>query len=328
MFSATKKSKAFRPTVWDKREYVREFHPELVNWDPVFPISQFPPELRNMIWDAALLQESSQRLVLLAGWEPSDELKHQTQIVPLPNLVSPYLSTCVESRERGLRFYYYREEVFVHQMASRSPRSTQRLQRGTVYINPKNDIFLDWEDPDTWQNEWLRWNPLCGPLQCLRDIQKVCIIEEHEPTDSIWNGDRLSASHHRHHIFPNKRRWLLLYIRGGDRVEVNPNTFRRQDRYKILYEDDLRLLCQKGWGGVPDYIRLCNENHRLARLVDDPEQEIQPDKRIEVLNPSEAATAFDDKPEKSTKTPLPEPPGTYISDMSIPAGSMQGWGYM
>ncbi|KAI0149495.1 hypothetical protein GGR57DRAFT_514910 [Xylariaceae sp. FL1272] len=304
MFPATKKGKAFRPTVWDTKQYVKDVHAEQDNRDAVFPINRFPAELRHMIWDAALLQESTQRLVLMATWYID-----KIEIVPRPNLISPYLSTCVESRERALKFYYYREEVFTYQLAGRyddyKVRASQKLHRGTVYINPKYDIFLDWDEICIRTHRWMQWNASCGPLQCLQDIQKVCKLGEAEPTYSIQDGTSANIWKERQDLFPNMSRWLLLYIRC-DLVEVNRQADERRDLYEELYEDDLRLLCDKGWPGVTEYLGLFNGNHRLAQMVEHPRQEGQPGKpgqRFKVLDVSEAATAFDDQPKKQTKLP-------------------------
>lgn len=74
-----------------------------------FPL--LPPELRDQVWDEALLQENEQRLIVLIM-----HLGHQS-VGPLPCLVSPLLAVNTESRARAKTFYPRR--ITVHQTSPR-----------------------------------------------------------------------------------------------------------------------------------------------------------------------------------------------------------------
>ncbi|KAI1136839.1 hypothetical protein F5Y05DRAFT_419793 [Hypoxylon sp. FL0543] len=111
-----------------------------------FPFKNLPPEVRHLIWDEALREESSERLVLL------DHITHK--VLPFKSLVSPMLTVDRESRSRAVRFFDMK--LFVcklpvsrnpwrssfhgffdfHEM-NETPRSEKRL-----YLSSRHDIFM------------------------------------------------------------------------------------------------------------------------------------------------------------------------------------------
>ncbi|KAI0380639.1 hypothetical protein F5Y04DRAFT_281665 [Hypomontagnella monticulosa] len=113
---------------------------------PTFPFNKLPPELRFLIWNQALVQESSERLVLLDLHPPS--------IYPFKSLVSRILAVNAESRRCALNFYetslsVYRlkrkgvewEDVFTKniylEIITRPTNS-----RGKLYLSSKHDLFM------------------------------------------------------------------------------------------------------------------------------------------------------------------------------------------
>ncbi|KAI0006454.1 hypothetical protein F4779DRAFT_632944 [Xylariaceae sp. FL0662B] len=116
----------------------------------------FAPEVQDMIWNEFLLQESSDRMVILD--------RFTSRILPVKSLVSPLLSVERNSRRCALRFYdtelmvfkvpslFYelppygvpkppRDEQFAKTCAAIA-RSEAEDCKGAVYISPKHDIFI------------------------------------------------------------------------------------------------------------------------------------------------------------------------------------------
>ncbi|KAK8045879.1 hypothetical protein PG996_013943 [Apiospora saccharicola] len=113
-----------------------------------------PPELRELIWQAALEVEARSRVVPLEG----------ASVIPRKQLASPLLSACSESRSYALRFYSLRLAVYEFpkvtcdrsiyfmpgdkksaksEIASRLVNMpTQQKQVGILYLNPRYDTFL------------------------------------------------------------------------------------------------------------------------------------------------------------------------------------------
>ncbi|KAI2616143.1 hypothetical protein GGS26DRAFT_597045 [Hypomontagnella submonticulosa] len=114
---------------------------------PSFPFNKLPPELRSIVWNEALLQESSERLVLLDLQPPV--------IFPFKSLASPLLSVNTESRYYAVRFYDFTLPVYSLENdkyicwrdISRKRRCLDAIVRttkdkGKLYLSPKYDIFM------------------------------------------------------------------------------------------------------------------------------------------------------------------------------------------
>ncbi|KAK8137197.1 hypothetical protein PG984_005137 [Apiospora sp. TS-2023a] len=113
-----------------------------------------PPELRELIWQAALEVEARSRVVPLEG----------ASVIPRKQLASPLLSACPESRYYALQFYSLRLAVYEFpkvtcdrsiyfmpgnkksaklEVASRLVQMpTKQKQAGILYLNPRYDTFL------------------------------------------------------------------------------------------------------------------------------------------------------------------------------------------
>ncbi|KAI1501376.1 hypothetical protein F5X99DRAFT_409160 [Biscogniauxia marginata] len=93
------------------------------------PFSRLPTELRHMIWELAIEEESKHRLVLL------DVLIKR--ITPTSSLVSPFLTTCHQSRHVALKHFNTTVEVF------RMPRSERiRLSSFDDGTTPRRETGL------------------------------------------------------------------------------------------------------------------------------------------------------------------------------------------
>ncbi|KAI2472734.1 hypothetical protein F4781DRAFT_444437 [Annulohypoxylon bovei var. microspora] len=116
-----------------------------------FPFNNFPKELRLLIWEEALLQESSERIVLLT---PA-----HFQIIPSKSLVSPMLTVNKESRYCALKFFdlklplfklpdsaTYNSELFCFDIVD---IDTLIKDKKVVYISLEHDIFTSGLDLET-----------------------------------------------------------------------------------------------------------------------------------------------------------------------------------
>ncbi|KAI1259577.1 hypothetical protein F5Y18DRAFT_443018 [Xylariaceae sp. FL1019] len=275
-----------------------------------FPINDLPTELRWMIWNAALLQETAGRFVLLttASYEilQSDSYRFQgTSILPMKHLVSSLLSVCRESRQQGLEFYSYQEKVYmrsesIHEHHHRYP--VKVIRAGTVYINPQQDRFFDLSphmsdsiNLDRYLGE-MELNAGCERLECSQDIRKVCSLVAGITQDTcISNRDYIRVNPYVLGVadqFPNTSHWLVLYIRYG----ASP------------YESDLDAICKKGWTGVMEHFEQFNREGRIGRVVKNTEyvemgntdlirpHRLQPRRyRVESIPARDVASVFDDK---------------------------------
>lgn len=124
-----------------------------------------PPEIRQMIWDQALLQEAKKRFVVISRAQVH---RQKVTVAPLKHLVSPFLVLTRESRARAQAFYdvkvemqgfevdqpvSFRDLVYRRIAARQSPprdvleltkRALRRRPRamGVVYISPEHDRFV------------------------------------------------------------------------------------------------------------------------------------------------------------------------------------------
>ncbi|KAI1501033.1 hypothetical protein F5X99DRAFT_428992 [Biscogniauxia marginata] len=106
-----------------------------------------------MIWEFALLEESSNRLVLL----------HEIQVIPLKRLVSPFLMVNVESRYHARAFYNVAVSVHAirppgeNQTRSHPPRL--RLPILNEFRDPTGEIVGDFGDDEAGNKGLLYLSP-------------------------------------------------------------------------------------------------------------------------------------------------------------------------
>ncbi|OTA87774.1 hypothetical protein M434DRAFT_15333 [Hypoxylon sp. CO27-5] len=138
-----------------------------------FPFNKFPAEIRFLIWEEALREESSERLVII---------DHSTQkVIPFKSLVSPMLTVNKESRYFAVRFFDMKLVVcdlpsirhpilssfigfFDYNEINESPTSKKRL-----YLSSQHDIFIAGLDLQPRAFEWCLVPAMCNG--CQDDIQ-------------------------------------------------------------------------------------------------------------------------------------------------------------
>ncbi|KAI1768374.1 hypothetical protein GGR53DRAFT_462342 [Hypoxylon sp. FL1150] len=119
--------------------------------------SSFPPEIREMVWNAALYHEARSRFVVLQSHQRPFLYKY---------LCSPLLSLNWESRQYALEFYSIKVKVF----HAKSPRTEEERfalrdqfapepeddspgsERGVIYLSPEADNFI--ADPHVGIESW------------------------------------------------------------------------------------------------------------------------------------------------------------------------------
>jgi hypothetical protein len=154
---------------------------------PPFPwFAKLPPEIRQQVWDAALIRESSTRLVLV--W------KKDFSIHPTRHLVSPFLSVNCESRARALDFYDVQltiwkrrspidfEKAVNESLEEREPTvANGGLQPyGFARLNIAHDVFvLGFEDVP--RDGYLYWRIF------IRDMRRKGRVGEKGPWDIPLN---------------------------------------------------------------------------------------------------------------------------------------------
>ncbi|KAI1370636.1 hypothetical protein F4677DRAFT_465025 [Hypoxylon crocopeplum] len=112
------------------------------------PFNQFPAELRLRVWNEALLQESSERIVFLGPIT--------YRIIPFKSLVSPMLSVNVESRACATEFYNVKLRVYRLLELSGHYKKHHKIPdpqyfteaamhsntgEGCLYLSPQHDLF-------------------------------------------------------------------------------------------------------------------------------------------------------------------------------------------
>ncbi|KAK9420928.1 putative 2EXR domain-containing protein [Seiridium unicorne] len=132
----------------------------------VFSFGELPAELRQMIWDEALEQELTARVVPLVGYEALEvEMRRLTEtkgeprkpwaVLPIPILCSPLLSVNLESRTRATKFYANR--ITIAEQPRLFPEGARTKHTGVIYLHLSRELYamdVPWYQ-GTWRPEML-----------------------------------------------------------------------------------------------------------------------------------------------------------------------------
>ncbi|KAI0512845.1 hypothetical protein F5B22DRAFT_286724 [Xylaria bambusicola] len=260
---------------------------------PALPFNKLPAELRQFVWDAALLDEGKNRVVLVDS--------NFSAIYPTKLLVSPFLLVSHESRERAKRFYSYR--VDVNEVTKRDSFITNSLLFGSpvgnVYLSAEYDTFCggfkwpDFVDQAKYpQREFAemkaRWRGVsfCGTApeilyELAPSVRKACIISYYRPesedrTSWSYQGqgyspqnlrfgnpsrDDLSVFLQHRKVFPNAQHLFEVYIpaeylgRFGSFARICNSTI------------DITVIAEKGWEGYLQLMNLFPFKYAVGRLM-------------------------------------------------------------
>ncbi|KAK5631382.1 hypothetical protein RRF57_007096 [Xylaria bambusicola] len=288
---------------------------------PTVPFNKLPAELRQYVWDAALLNEATNRIVLV-------DLNFKT-IYPTKLLVSPFLLVNLESRERAKRFYSRRANVF--DLTEREGLMTNSLrfgfQIGNVYLSAEYDTFcvgFKWPDfvnkakypRGEFAEIDTRWRgvSLCSTTpEILRElapsVRKACIIsyyipeggngvswryqgQGYRPQDLQFDQDVRCYLHHRSlSMFPNVQPWFEIFIpaeyfgKFGCFTRICNST------------TDITIIAERGWEGYLQLMNLLHFKYAVGRLTkrhaawwDDARRPVVPRPRFMTLSEFSEAT--------------------------------------
>ncbi|KAI1101363.1 hypothetical protein F4804DRAFT_347732 [Jackrogersella minutella] len=98
---------------------------------PPFPFNDLPKEVRLLIWEESLRQQSSSRIVILT--------QDSFEVLPTRALASPLLRANAESRSCALAFFDLRLPVF--DLPTTCPAVPPERSRGTLHLSPGHDVF-------------------------------------------------------------------------------------------------------------------------------------------------------------------------------------------
>ncbi|KAI0834327.1 hypothetical protein F5Y06DRAFT_306777 [Hypoxylon sp. FL0890] len=139
-----------------------------------FPFDKLPVEIRLLMWEEALLEESSGRLIIL------DHSTHR--VLPFKSLVSPMLTINKESRSCALNFFTIKLTVcklpgpnhptinvkgsFDFNEVNEAPNSKKRL-----YLSSQHDTFIAGLDLVPTEDAWYLTHAICN--NCHDDVEHM-----------------------------------------------------------------------------------------------------------------------------------------------------------
>ncbi|KAI1269432.1 hypothetical protein F5Y18DRAFT_437342 [Xylariaceae sp. FL1019] len=221
-----------------------------------FPFDQLAPEICDMIWDFALLNESRKRFVLMNQESTEPESRQVLTMFPEKQLVSSYLSVNRRSRARAIRFYSHSDDVHKVQYGSTQqslrPQDGQTVKAGKVYISPTHDTFVLGAACTVIRNQhsqttFVVW---CENKPFLTEVRKVCwIIRCFQPPSSTEEQrrhfNRLSLAQGLMHIPSSGRSVAFFSAKGRKEVEI----------------------LKKGWASIHKYLRSQKLEHSFAHIT-------------------------------------------------------------
>ncbi|KAI1325908.1 hypothetical protein F5Y16DRAFT_400935 [Xylariaceae sp. FL0255] len=238
-----------------------------------FPFKRLVPELRDMIWDYALLAESETRIVLV-----QDYAIHQGGIQVTKHLLSSFLLVNKESRERAKHFYSDAIDVYEQDLTGEDIVSV-----GKLYVSRIHDIFLNALEPvpnlgrlHAANGKFYTTTPsrqysvgFDGLLRgtrvnekCCYGAEKICFLIEY-PRDHMWEDvqlsdidvyDELAECYYKLAWIPTRDRRLGLLIPEGTAEAL----------WFMIY--------QKVWTGLQAYLQTLDHECSFARYYEKPEE--------------------------------------------------------
>ncbi|KAI0426514.1 hypothetical protein F5Y09DRAFT_318665 [Xylaria sp. FL1042] len=276
--------------------------------EKAFLFNKLPPELRQDIWDRALLAESKNRIVLV-------DVPGRT-IYPTKLLISLFLEVNCESRERAKRFYSYRLKVSeIHPknwcrpgIVKPSIRSAFKVKAcsfcpvGAVYLNTEHDTFCvgfvwplgEYENGKRLTSKIGRIG-FCGITEprfkrLSRKVRKVCFIVSHSLLESLVVMPRYFRALGEERVFTNNdipygyvqwavetcnvfpigQYWSAIFLIFEVPEDFDPHHKRCHNITDIL------TMAEKGWDGQRHLMNMLDFKYAVARLAigDDNAREI------------------------------------------------------
>ncbi|KAI1364975.1 hypothetical protein F5Y08DRAFT_196952 [Xylaria arbuscula] len=251
-----------------------------------FPFNTLPAELRLLIWDAALLNEANNRVVLVKS-----NINDWTSIYPTKILVSPFLLVNHESRGRAKRFYSDRLRVgTVTKRDWDSITVPVSRSKWVVYLSAKHDTFcIGFDFPKFTRNDvrghlyapaFSSWQGVsfCGvtpkdSIELGARTRKACyIIHCHRDDFGEYDlGTRLCPRTPRRdgdrHLceFPNAELSLAIFFAAGQTSNYFGNISRRDARTNVM------AVAQQGWIGQLQHMsqNLVGDRYAVGQFTDD-----------------------------------------------------------